>query len=84
VDRGVLVTRIADGSPAEAAGLAEGDIIIQIGNAETNKIEDLVKEIQKEKSTKSSESQLYAMEGNTFLIQNSGRLHNPVFKEWNN
>ena len=47
VNRGVLVTRIADGSPAEASGMAEGDIILEIGNVETNKIEDLVNEIQK-------------------------------------
>ncbi len=49
VNRGVLVTRIADGSPAEAAGMAEGDIILEIGKTETNKIEDLVNEIQRRK-----------------------------------
>ena len=49
VNRGVLVTRIADDSPAEAAGMAEGDIILEISNAETNGIEDLVNEIQKRK-----------------------------------
>ena len=49
VNRGVLVTRIADGSPAEAAGMAEGDIILEISNVETNKIEDLVNEIQRRK-----------------------------------
>ena len=49
VNRGVLVTRIADDSPAEAAGMAEGDIILEIGKVETNKIEDLVNEIQRRK-----------------------------------
>jgi len=49
VNRGVLVTRISDGSPAEAAGMAEGDIILEISNVETNGIEDLVNEIQKRK-----------------------------------
>jgi S1-C subfamily serine protease len=49
VNRGVLVTRIADSSPAEAAGMAEGDIILEISNVETNGIEDLVNEIQKRK-----------------------------------
>jgi S1-C subfamily serine protease len=49
VNRGVLVTRIADGSPAATAGMAEGDIILEINNVETNKIEDLVNEIQRRK-----------------------------------
>jgi len=49
VNRGVLVTRIADGSPAEAAEMAEGDIILEINNLETNKIEDLVNVIQRRK-----------------------------------
>ena len=49
VNRGVLVTRIADGSAAEAAEMAEGDIILEIGKVETNRIEDLVNEIQKRK-----------------------------------
>jgi S1-C subfamily serine protease len=50
VNRGVLVTRIADDSPAEAAGMAEGDIILEIDNVETDRIEDLVNEIQRRKT----------------------------------
>ena len=49
VNRGVLVTRIAEGSAADAAGMAEGDIILEIGKVETDKIDDLVNEIQKRK-----------------------------------
>jgi S1-C subfamily serine protease len=49
VDRGVLVTRIADGSPAEAAEMAEGDIILEISGVESNRIEDLANEIRKRK-----------------------------------
>lgn len=49
VNRGVLVTRIAEESPAENSGMAEGDIILEINNVETNKIEDLVNEVQKRK-----------------------------------
>lgn len=44
---GVLVTKVANGSPAEAAGMVSGDIILQIDNAETRTIEDLVREIHK-------------------------------------
>ncbi|MGD0644351.1 MAG: trypsin-like peptidase domain-containing protein [Candidatus Bathyarchaeia archaeon] len=47
VDHGVLVTKVAERSPAEAAGMAEGDIILEIGNVESLKIEDLVREVQK-------------------------------------
>jgi len=49
VDRGVLVTKVAEGSPAEDAGMADGDIILELDNAETRRIEDLVKEIHKRK-----------------------------------
>ena len=49
VDHGVLVTKVSRGSPAEAAGMAEGDIILEIGNVETRRIEDLVREIHKRK-----------------------------------
>lgn len=49
VDQGVLVTKVAEGSPAENAGMGQGDIIVEIDNVETPKIEDLVKEIHKKK-----------------------------------
>jgi S1-C subfamily serine protease len=47
VDHGVLVAKVAEGSPAEAAGMAEGDIILEISNVETRRIEDLVSLIHK-------------------------------------
>lgn len=47
VYNGVLVTKVAEGSPAENAGIAEGDIILELDNVETPRIEDLVKEIHK-------------------------------------
>jgi S1-C subfamily serine protease len=50
VDRGVLVTKISERSPAEAAGMAAGDIILNIDNRETHRIEDLVREIHKRKA----------------------------------
>ena len=49
-DRGVLVTKVADGSPAEDAGMADGDIILEIDNVETRRIEDLVNEVHKRKA----------------------------------
>jgi len=48
--QGVLVTKVAEGSPAENAGMADGDIILELDNVETRRIEDLVKEIHKRKS----------------------------------
>jgi len=47
VNHGVLVTRIAEGSPAEGAGMEEGDIILEIDNSETRRIEKLVEEIHR-------------------------------------
>lgn len=49
VEQGVLVTKIADNGPAENAGMADGDIILEIDGVETPRIEDLVKEIHKRK-----------------------------------
>ncbi len=46
VSHGVIISRIAEGSPAEAAGLAPGDIILEVDNAETHTIEDLVRIIR--------------------------------------
>ncbi len=49
VNRGVFVTKVAEGSPAEEAGMAEEDIILEIDSIETQRIEDLVREIHKRK-----------------------------------
>lgn len=49
VDHGVLVTNVADGSPAEAKDMIDGDIILEICNMKTRRIEDLVAEIHKHK-----------------------------------
>ena len=48
-DHGVLVTKVADSSPAKDAGLLDGDIIMEIDNVELHRIEDLVAEIHKRK-----------------------------------
>lgn len=46
VGHGVLVTKVAEGSPAEDAGMSDGDIILELDSAETRSIEELVKEIR--------------------------------------
>jgi S1-C subfamily serine protease len=48
-ERGVLVTKIADGSPAEGAGIVAGDIIFRLDSVDVSRIEDLLKEIHKKK-----------------------------------
>ena len=45
VNHGVLVTKVAEGSPAEDAEMTDGDIVLEIDDVETRRIEDLVKEI---------------------------------------
>jgi S1-C subfamily serine protease len=47
VGYGVIVTKVAEGSPAQQAGLTDGDIILEIDNVETRSIEDLVREIRR-------------------------------------
>ena len=49
VDHGVLVTKVAEGSPADETGMLDGDIILEIDNVEIRRIEDLVEEIHKRK-----------------------------------
>jgi len=50
IDRGVLVTRVIPGSPADNAGIVPGDIALQFGGKTTNNIKELVEEIQKRKA----------------------------------
>lgn len=47
--RGVLITKVAENSPAEEAEMIDGDIILEIDNVETRSIEDLVEEIHRRK-----------------------------------
>jgi S1-C subfamily serine protease len=49
LDRGVLITKVADGSPAQRAGIIMGDIILRIDNIEIESIEDLLGQIHQKK-----------------------------------
>lgn len=49
VSQGVIVTKVAEGSPAEIVGMRGGDIILEIDNVETLTIEELVRQIHKKK-----------------------------------
>lgn len=49
VDSGVLVTKIADDSPADRAGIAAGDIILRMDRGAIYSIEDLLSEIHNRK-----------------------------------
>jgi S1-C subfamily serine protease len=48
-DRGVLVTKVSDGSPAENVGIVAGDIIFRMNGTKITRVEDLVGEIHKRK-----------------------------------
>jgi len=49
VERGVLVTKVVEGSPAQRAGVTAGDIILRINGTLIYRIEDLLKEIHDRK-----------------------------------
>lgn len=49
VEKGVVVTRIMDGSPSDRGGIVVGDIILKLDNTPVPHIEDLSKEMQKRK-----------------------------------
>jgi serine protease Do len=50
IDKGILVTRVIPGSPADNAGVVPGDIVLQFVGKTTNTIEGMVEEIQKRKA----------------------------------
>jgi serine protease Do len=52
-DHGILVTKVANNSPAKYAGLLDGDIILEIDNVKLQRIEDLVVEIHERKAGES-------------------------------
>ena len=43
VDKGVLLTQVASGSPADKAGLKQWDVIVSIGGKEVTAVEELTK-----------------------------------------
>ncbi|MFC1860908.1 S1C family serine protease [Chloroflexota bacterium] len=45
VDEGVVVTQVADGSPADKAGLEAGDVIIKFGGEEVKEVNELIQTI---------------------------------------
>lgn len=47
LERGVIVTKVMDGSPAQRAGIAAGDIILRVDGAVIYSIEDLLREIHR-------------------------------------
>jgi serine protease Do len=49
IERGVLVTKVTDGSPAQTAGMIMGDIILKMDKVAIDTIEDLLSEIHKRK-----------------------------------
>jgi S1-C subfamily serine protease len=49
LERGVLITKVTDGSPAQRAGIIMGDIILQIDGADIGNIRDLLMQIHQKK-----------------------------------
>jgi len=49
LERGVLVTRVVDASPAQRAGVVAGDLIVRMDGAPINSVEDLLSEIHNRK-----------------------------------
>jgi len=50
IDRGVLVTKVIPGSPADNAGIVAGDVVLAFAGKTANNIQELVEEIQKRKA----------------------------------
>jgi serine protease Do len=49
LERGVLITKVTDASPAQQAGIIMGDIIMKIDNTEIESIEDLLRLVHQKK-----------------------------------
>jgi len=63
-ENGLVITKIAQGSEAQTVGLAEGDVIFNINNANVNSIEDLNKAVE----NKQSLVLLVLRDGKTFYV----------------
>ena len=63
-DKGLVITKIAQGSDAQQVGLAEGDVIFDVNNFRVNSIEDLNKAV----ANKNSLVLLIWRDGKTFYV----------------
>ena len=70
--KGVQVTKVWQGSPADRAGIKEGDIIISVGGVETGNREKLVSVAQKSPADVPTEYK---------IIRNSKNISLPVVPE---
>jgi len=59
VAEGVLVTRVVNGSPADEAGIAPGDIILAMDDAPITRIEKLLSEIHKREAGEKVDLMVY-------------------------
>ncbi len=46
VHEGAMINRVVEGSPAEAAGLVEGDIVVKVGKVRVKNTGDLTKSVR--------------------------------------
>ncbi len=46
VDKGAFIVNVAQGSPADKAGLKAGDVIVKFASEETNTVDDLIRAIR--------------------------------------
>jgi len=49
IDVGALISQVVSGSPAERAGIANGDIIVEFDGMKIGSVDDLVAEIRRRK-----------------------------------
>ena len=63
-EKGLVITKVAQGSDAHATGLAEGDVIFEVNNSRVNSIEDFNKAVENKKSL----AFLIWRDGKTFYV----------------
>ena len=68
VDGGVLITKIIQDSPAQQAGIVQGDIILQVNSIEIKTIEELVAEVHKHPTGKTLQM-LVMRNGKKYLFE---------------
>lgn len=49
IEKGVVVTEVAPGSPAAKAGLERGDVILQVDEQEVSKPRDVLRRLEQKK-----------------------------------
>ncbi len=77
VDEGAYVTDVVEGSPAEKAGLQEGDVIVKFNGRTIEDSDDLMRGVEKTKPKTEVKIEVVRNKDHKILTATIGRVHTP-------